>query len=65
MGMTYWLEKAEADVRELTVMDRRRFLLTSLAGVVVARVAAAARQAGKVYRAVDRGRQSSDRGPVG
>jgi len=29
MGMTYWLEKVEADVRELTVMDRRHFLLTS------------------------------------
>ena len=31
-------------------MDRRRFLLTSLAGVLAAPLAAEAQQAGKVYR---------------
>jgi hypothetical protein len=31
-------------------MDRRRFLLTSLAGVLAAPLAAGAQQAGKVYR---------------
>jgi putative ABC transport system substrate-binding protein len=31
-------------------MDRRRFLLTSLAGAVAAPLAAEAQQAGKVYR---------------
>ena len=33
-----------------SVMDRRRFLLTSLAGAVAAPLAAGAQQAGKVYR---------------
>src|SRR5438045_69368 len=33
-----------------SAMDRRRFLLTSLAGVVVAPIAAEAQQPGKVYR---------------
>ena len=32
------------------MMDRRRFLLTSLAGVLVAPLAAEAQRAGKVYR---------------
>jgi ABC-type sugar transport system substrate-binding protein len=31
-------------------MDRRRFLLTSLAGALAVPLAAAAQQAGKVYR---------------
>src|SRR5262245_40237594 len=36
-------------LRDRTV-DRRRFLLTSLAGVAAAPIAAGAQQAGKVYR---------------
>jgi len=40
-------------------MDRRRFLLTSLAGVLAAPLAAEAQPAGKVYRILDLGWQSA------
>jgi hypothetical protein len=42
-------------------MDRRHFLLTSLAGAVAAPLAAGAQQAGRVYRI---GYLSPDSGPL-
>jgi putative ABC transport system substrate-binding protein len=51
MGMTYWLEKAEAEVTRLrTGMGRRRFLLTSLAGVLAAPLSAETQQTRKMPR---------------
>jgi hypothetical protein len=43
-----------------SIVDRRRFLLTSLAGTLATPLAARARQAGKVYRVGILGESASD-----